>query len=374
WGGVRAYLTGTPDFGDVTLLAVKMRATDNLSQRSSRMINCVVTRKLPVWSPENGWSDSQPTQAISWAVVDLLKAKYGAELSDDRIDLDALHALDQIWQVRGDQFNAVFDSGATVWEALGKILRCGRAVSFLQTGIVRMVRDAPQSLPVAMFGPRNIVKNSLKIKYLMPSEEMADAVTVEFFSSQTWKPDEVTAALLESQSEKPAKVTLFGCTDADQAEREGLYMAAANRFRRRMVTFQTEMEGLIPTYGDLIAITHDMPSWGQGGEVIGWDGAVLTLSEPLEWSEGESHFITLRHRDGSPSAAYEVMPGDEANQAVPVAALKMPPYTGTSAERSYYAFGVAEVWGEMARVLSVRPRGEQVEIAAVLEGDAVHVN
>ncbi|TAN65287.1 MAG: phage tail protein, partial [Magnetospirillum sp.] len=30
WGALRAYLTGQPDFGAITLLAVKMRATDNL--------------------------------------------------------------------------------------------------------------------------------------------------------------------------------------------------------------------------------------------------------------------------------------------------------------------------------------------------------
>ena len=37
-------------------------------------------------------------------------------------------------------------------------------------------------------------------------------------------------------------------------------MAAANRYRRKTVTFSTELEGLIPTYGDLIAVSHDMPS------------------------------------------------------------------------------------------------------------------
>ncbi len=374
WAGLRAYLTDPVDFGDVTLLAIKMRASDNLSQRSSRMINAIVTRKIPVWDPVIGWSAPQQTRSIAWAVVDVLKATYGAEMVDSRIDLAALHALDQVWDQRGDNFDAVFDTGTTVWEAIGKILRCGRAVAYLQTGILRVVRDQPQSLPVAMFGPRNIVKNSLKVEYLMPGEDTADAVTVEYFSPKSWKPDEVETALPDSQVERPAKVTLFGCTDAAQAEREGMYMAAANRYRRRIVTFKTEMEGLIPTYGDLIAITHDMPSWGQGGEVIGWDGAVLMLSEPLEWIEGQSHFITLRHRDGSPSGAYEVTPGDGENQAVPVDALELTPFVGTSEERTFYAFGVAEAWGEMARVISVRPRGGQVEIVAVLESDAVHVN
>lgn len=83
----------------------------------------------------------------------------------------------------------MFDQQVTVWDALTRVARCGRAVPFLQGGIVRLVRDEARLLPVALFSPRNIVKNSLKIQYVMPGEETADAVTVEFFSSRTWKPD-----------------------------------------------------------------------------------------------------------------------------------------------------------------------------------------
>lgn len=66
------------------------------------------------------------------------------------------------------------------------------------------------------------------------------------------------------------------------------YIAAANRYRRRFITFATEMEGLIPTYGDLIAITHDMPSWGISGEIVGFDSAseTMTASVPLPWEGG----------------------------------------------------------------------------------------
>ena len=61
---------------------------------------------------------------------------------------------------------------------------------------------------------------------------------------------------------------LFGCTEKAQAIREGKYMSAANRYHRRLVIFQTEWECLIPAYGDLIAIVHDMPSWGQGKNAL----------------------------------------------------------------------------------------------------------
>ena len=322
WGGLKAFLEDAPAFGAVTLLAVRMRATDNLSQRSARMINCIVTRKLPVWDPEAGWSEPRATRSLAAAFADAARARYGAGLDDARIDLAALHALDAVWRSRGDRFDAVFDQSLTVWEALTHIARCGRALPFLQGGILRIARDAPRTLPVALFGPRNIVRGSFRVQYVIPGEDTADAVTVTYFSERTWIPDEVVAALPDSATEaadKPAAIDLFGCTGAEQAMREGLYMAAANRYRRRICTFRTELEGLIPTYGDLIAITHDLPRWGQGGEVVAVDGRTLTLSEPLEWDAGEEtaaetdtdtagppvHYLALRRRDGGLRGRFE---------------------------------------------------------------------
>ena len=130
WGGLKTFLENIPEFGDVTLLAVRMRATDNLSQRSARLVNVIVTRKLPVWDPTTGWSAPRPTRSLAWAFADAARARYGAGLADARIDLAALHALDQVWQSRGDRFDAVFDQGLTVWEALTRIARCGRALPF----------------------------------------------------------------------------------------------------------------------------------------------------------------------------------------------------------------------------------------------------
>ena len=129
WGGLKTFLEETPEFGEVTLLAVKMRATDNLSQRSARLVNVIVTRKLPVWDPDTGWSEPEATRSIAWAFADAARARYGAGLADARIDLGALHAMDQVWQTRGDRFDAVFDQGLTVWEALTRIARCGRATA-----------------------------------------------------------------------------------------------------------------------------------------------------------------------------------------------------------------------------------------------------
>jgi hypothetical protein len=298
WGELRGYLTNPSLPDGITYLAVKMRATDNLSMRSSRMINCIVTRRLPVWSPNAGWSNPTATRSIAWAFADSIKANYGANLTESRIDLQSLYQLDQTWSSRGDHFDAVFDQKITVWDALTRIARCGRAVPYMQSGVVRLVRDEEKSLPVVQFTTENIIQGSFKLQYVMPGEETADAVTVEFFNPTTWKPDEVTVSLPGSTETNPATVNLFGCTNQLQAEREGKYIAAANRYRRRLINFQTEMEGLIPTFGDLISISHDMPA-NQESEV----------TSPLNY---------------------------------------------------------------LARVMAIRPRGEQVEIACVVELPSVH--
>lgn len=372
WGAAKGYIVSEKNYGNVTLLAVVMRATDNLSQRSSRMVNCIVTRKLRTWSPNGGWSSPQPTRSIAWALADILKADYGARLTDNAIDLSALYQLNQIWSKRGDTFNAVFDSKLTVYEALSRTAKVGRAIAFIQGGIVRFVRDEPKIVPVALFGPRNIVKNSLSIQYIMPSEDTADSVCVEYFSERTWKTSEVMGTFEGSSSDKTATVELFGCTNKEQAHREAVYMAQANRYRRRIVTFTTELEGLVPSYGDLIAITHDMAKWGQGGEILAQDGLKLTLSEPVSFTEGQANYLALRKIDGSLSGPYVVTPTDYDTEVLLTDNPDIEILTGTDKERTHFAFGTADKWRVLARVTGILPRSTKVEITAVIEDSRVH--
>lgn len=376
WAALRAYLPENRTWDDVTLLAMRLRATNNLSSQASRKINVISTRKLKTWNPTTGW-DATPTvsRSIAWAFADAARASYGAELDDARIDLEALYQLDQTWTARGDTFDGRFDNLLTCWEGLTKILQAGRATPYLQGGILRAARDQSSSVPVCLFSPRNIVRGSLSIEYMTPSADTADAVEVAYFDEDYWTTRRVMAVLAGSTSNNPARVSLFGVTDRSQAHREGLYHAAANRYRRRFITFQTELEGMIPSFGDLIAITHDLPQWGQSGEVVGWDSddLILTLSEPVTWETGQTHYIGLRARDGSVSGPYVATAGVDDYHVVIDAAPDITPYTGDGEERTHYAFGYGETWRQLARVIRVTPRDIwRVEIEAVNEDPSVH--
>jgi hypothetical protein len=310
WAGLRAYLQDARTFGDVTLLAVKIRATNNISQQSSRKINVDCTRKLYQWTG-SAWAGEYSTRSIAWALADACKT---VGLPDSRIDLDKLLELDETWTARGDTFNGRFDSTTTFWEAVTKIAQAGRCKAFMQGGVMCFVRDQEVSLPVALFSMRNIIRGSFSLNFITPSEDTADSVEVSYFDDTTWKPRRLTCALPASSALKPAKVSLFGVTNRAQANREGTYMAAANRYRRTLIKFATEMDGFIPSYGDLVAINHDLPQWGQFAEVVAWDAGALTmtLSEPMTWGSG-THYVGLRRRDGSVSGPYLATPSPSKN-------------------------------------------------------------
>lgn len=404
WGGMRAYITETTDFSKVTVLELKMRATDNLSQRSARQVNCIATRKLPIWNSETGWSAPTATRSIAWALADVCRNQvYGARKDDQQIDPEGLAALDAVWESRGDHFDGVFDTATNWWDALTRIARVGRAVPVKQWGVVRVVRDAAQTIPVAMFGPRNIVKGSFKIQYVLPTDDSADAVNLEYFSSRTWKPAEVARRVADDDyltwltdneltdttdardqyaalDDDPARTKMFGVTDRAHALREAEFMAADNRYRRILPSFTAEMDGLIPTYGDLIAVTHDIPRWGIGGEIVDYDvvNDILVLSESVTFAEGETHYIALRARSGGLLGPFEVEAvADEPFRVHLIDPLPdgYEPYTGGSEERTYFSFGAGVNYVRLARVLGMRPRAiDRFEIAAVIETDLVHVN
>ncbi len=373
WGGLRAYLVDNATYGDTTMIALKMRANDQLSSLSSRKINVIATRKLPTWTG-SAWSANTSTRSIAWAMGYCCKQM---GLTDAQIDTASLVALDATWAARGDYCDGRIDSSLSFWEALQRIGRVGRCKPYMQAGVVRFFRDAAVTMPVAVFTMRNMVKGSFGIDYIMPSQQTADAVSVSYFDSGAWRIKRVQAKLSGSTADKPAKLDMGLVTSRAQAFREGVYEAACNRYRRKLIKFTTEMEGFIPSFGDLILVQHDMPAWGQGGDVTTWDGGTntVTCSEPLTWEDGKSHYIAFAKADGSMSGPYLCTAGALATQAILLEALEagFTPYTSSARERTRYAFGWGATYGHRARVLQCVPRSmTQVEIHCVGEDDNVH--
>lgn len=379
WAGMRAYLPSQQSYGNLTMLAVVMRATNNLNQSTARRVNVIATRKLKTWNPVDGWSQSTvATRSPAWAIADACTNKeYGRGLVDSRINLFELYRLAQVWESRGDEFNGVFDTTTTFWDALTKIARVGRAKPMYYAGVIDIVRNEPRTVPQAMFTPMNIVAESFSVDYKFMRSDSPDHVVVSFTNSETWQPEDVSCVLPGGTQERPYTVELFGCTDRDQAWREGMSMAAANRDQRRFPNLSAELDGLLPKYLDLVAITHDVPKWGLDGFVRGHNPAtrVLTTSEPLEWWIGENHYLSLRMLDGTVRGPFLVTQGEDEFSAVLASALPVDVEiaSGDTEEPTYYQFGPGEKRALNALALSATPdENGRVALTFVNYAESVH--
>lgn len=380
WGGMRAYLPDRREYGNVTLIAMIIRATNNLNQSTARRVNVIGTRKLKTWDPVNGWSaGTVATKNPAWALADVCKnSEYGRGLPDSRINLAGLYRLAQIWEARGDYYNGVFDTATTLWDALTRIARVGRAMPMYYAGVIDFIRNEPKTVKTQMFTPASIVSNTFNIDYVFPEHDSPDHVIVEFTNEETWQPDEVTCALPGSAKLRPYRLQIPGITKHDHAWREGIALAAQNRDQRRFVSFQTEMAGLIPRYSDLVEISHDVPAWGLTGYIEEYDPDTKTFvtSEPLQWWEGQNHYVNLRRRDGSPDGPYRVVKGShdrEMRIADTVDGHEIFVSDGQGEAFTHYQFGPGERRSLLAQVMSATPdENQRVSLDFVNYAPSVH--
>lgn len=379
WAGMRAYLPSERYYGNVTLLAIRMRATNNLNNNSAHDVNVIGTRMLPIWDGAT-WSSEQPTRGIAWAIADACRnADYSVGLADRRIDLETILALDSTWRARGDEFSGVFDSKGTFWDALTTICAAGRAVPMYFGDVVSVVRDEPKTVRTAMFTPDRMRPSSLEIQYSFSAADTPDSVQVQYFDESIWQWQNVLCVPAGSAGATPATVKMVGVTNRLQAWREGIYRAYANRDQRKQVSFSTELEGLIPRYGDLVSVSHDIPKWGISGTVDGEEAGIVFVDQQLEWTPNAQHYVYFSRANGAPTGALRVRQPEGDIEAVSMELMDALPVgfyfsDGFSSEPTTFAFGPAiDRAMQDLRMISAAPGdGNQVDLVLVNAADSPH--
>lgn len=371
WGSLRAYLKADPNsnYGNVTLIALRMKSSEVLNSNTARKFSVKATGKTRRWNSISGWGQYVANNSIAWAAADILHDNdYGRGLPTDRIDMAGLQRLENVWASRGDTFNGLFDTTISIWDAVTKVCRAGRTIPMYYAGRIEFVRDEPQYLPVAMFQPHNIIQGSFSVDHNWPTNSTPDYVVIQYMDKTTWSTKQVDCKLPNVVSKKAAQIELFGVTDRDQAYREGMFIAAGNRLRRRTIRFSTEMEGQVLRYNDLIQISHDVAAWGYSGVVLAFDrqsGRIRT-SEPIPMTAGRM-VIAFRRKDGSADGPYPIT----ADPTLPVGefggivggklADRQAVYISKGVNEdslTMYQFGPVGKAGLLALVTKVKPRGE----------------
>lgn len=375
WEGMRAFLPDVKEYGQVTMLAVRARASNNLNDRSRNSFNVRQKRKLPVYDVEAGeWLPVQLSRSPYWATVEIFKSTYGGRLADMFLDLEAISAAATAAELRNDNFDFSYNQRTNVWDAARLALSVDKANPMLNGSQVTVTRDEVQALAKAIFTPSNMIAGSFNWEISLWSLGEHDGLLIEYLDEETWLPEVITCLIGDDQGDNLKDVKINGITNRDKAYQMGMFMRAKEVFRRQRVTFETGMEGHIPAFNSMVAITYDRPRWGQSGLVLSSVGNVLTLSEYCNFTPFAEHKIQFRKRDGSASPMLDVVIQDAPSRTIEVVGTIEEDFARPSnEERVFYQFGVADLVARNCKISMLRPTQEQtVSVEAIIDDPRVY--
>lgn len=348
------------DVPDVVCMAIRIRATDQLSGALDRL-SVTATRRLQTWTG-SAWV-SAATRSPAWAYVDILTGaatKNPKSLAD--VDATALKSWADWCDTNGLRYDAVLTQGSTVFERVREAAAAGLGSWAIQDdGTIGVVRDVPGQTPRMLISPRVSSGFGMEKRF----QRLPHALRVQFLDDATGEPVERIVyddGFDASSAARFEQLQLRGVTDPDQAWKLGRYFLAAARLRPETYRWTHDLQHLVYTRGDLVELTHDTLLVGLAfGRLTDVTGASVTLDEPVTLESGKTYAIRHQNRAGTIETRTVSSPASGT-----VTELTLASALTSAAAGDHVTFGESGAVTLLARVSNVRPSGDlRAEVEAV---------
>jgi hypothetical protein len=364
WEGLKFKLdppaSGTLVYGNVTLIAVTLKATNGIASNAASSMRFRVTRRLAPLGSGATAATVNPADAF----VDVMTAPYGGgrPVTSDELDLTELTASRSTWNGMNG-FNAVFDQPSTVWEALSLSVQTVHAAPLPVGSRMSLIHDRPQPVRSQLFTDANIVAGSLQYTAQFDQTGTPAGVKVNYRDPVTFS----TASYMDPPNSPDfTSIDLFGCTSLSVATNHGVLMEQKRILQRSQISFETELEGLNCLPGDRIGVSTGMLKWAQAGRVEKVVGLTLTLSVALTWVAGKTYGALLRDSNGVPTRFSPVTKGASAFELVLPSAPSFPIIgANDTQEATLVSFGISNSETTDWTVGKITPNGATVTIEAM---------
>tara|TARA_R110000851_G_C13102760_1_gene569242 strand:- start:22232 stop:26953 length:4722 start_codon:yes stop_codon:yes gene_type:complete len=297
---------GDVNYVNTAVLGVKIRLTDQLNA----VPNITFLHpgiKVPVYNGATWTTELNKNPA--WLTFEMLtNTRWGGSYDISRLDIRKWSDWAEFCVDNNLLFNGVIDTESSLWEAIQRVARVGRASVIRRGTKFDMVIERPD-VPTMMFSMANIVADSFSEKWT-PLESRANEVEVTFSdAADNYKQRAIKivdqAAFDAGQKQKSSTLTLYGIVDADRAYDEAVLLLNMNRYIQRTASFSANVDAIACLLGDVIYIQHDMPQWGFGGRLeTGSTDLVLQLDKPIDFEVAEAYKI-LVHYSSLHMSAYD---------------------------------------------------------------------
>jgi hypothetical protein len=288
------------------LLALRIKATDQLNGPIDNL-SCRAKALLPAWTG-SAWTTPAATSSPAWAFADVLRgSSVKHPLADNRIDLAALKSWAETCAGLGLQFDGVFDSRMTRYEALRTIANVGMAEPAMPEGlytvVVDRVRSGGEIASSPIFTPRNSRDLSVERSYA----PIPHAIRAKFLNELADFQEDQRIVYMDSYDETNAtefqELELFGVKHPDQVYKLCRWRLAELSYRRDSITLKTDIEGLAVLRGDLARVNSDVSMWGLAAFRIktatrNGNTFAFVFDDEYTMEGGKAYQFVFRYEDG----------------------------------------------------------------------------
>ncbi|MDG4603754.1 MAG: host specificity factor TipJ family phage tail protein [Defluviicoccus sp.] len=381
WIALRTITAGNPvPVPAVAMLAVRIRSTGQL-QGMLAEFNLIARTIARDWDEVSSTWVWRPTSSPAALFRHVLQHPARVQPApDQRIDLGRLAWWDSLTRPGTRDFNGVIEAKGSLYDALVKIARVGRALPCRRDLQVSVAIDEPKTAPVRLFSPRNSWDYQGEISH-EPSPHGYRIGYVD--ATRDWRADEVVVyddGFDAATATRIERVEWPGIISRDQAWKEGRYHLAQQRLRREVHRLSVDFEHLACERGDLVALQHDVIAVGLGSaRIVGVsdDGSralTVSLDTPMPMEAAKAYgFRARRVVAGAMRTdlyAIETQAGPQATLAF----SDPPPLTDAPAAGDLISFGEWERESIRVLVRDIEPRADlSARLTLIAEAAGVHV-
>lgn len=268
--------------------------------------------------------------------------------------------------------NIVFDSNISVHKALELVGTLGRA-SVVQVGsgfdvIIDGLTDDLVPVQSFMFGMGNILRDSFKLSFL-PMSDRSNIIELIYYDE---KKDYAPTSIMIGQelgskiAQRKSQIDLIGCTDRAQAKRYANFLLNYNKYLTQTVEFEASIDSLVCRYGDLIKVSHEVPSWGLSGRILADyadDGLVYLDSDLSAYAKNKNYSLQVKD-ELNRIFYFEVRPSVNKANALDIIGSQN---TQSIKANNIYSFGEVNKQSKLFRIVKIATDSELTRLISAIE-------
>jgi len=296
---------GSIDFGDVTTIQTRTIANQSATSIKERQLNCQATEMLYVYEGAGVFAGTLTTNtsAIQSYITDFIDPVMGgrpiAELdADGLLDLET-EINSYFGNTKNSRFYYTLDSTEiTFQEYTFMLFDAINCIAYRDGSIVRAHFEKEDATPTMLFTHRSKIPDTEVYSRNFNLNQMPDGVDFKYRDPST-NEMRLIKVPADGSAVRPKSFEIPGILNFNQAYKRAWREYNKIKYGREVVTFEATAEARYLKPGAVFSVVRGNRSNTTDGDVLSVDGSVLTLSQDVSFTSGDTHSIVLKLSDGT---------------------------------------------------------------------------